>query len=179
MYLVDGSNCLSGLFKLNYSFITFIIFSSEQIDLACDVLTLCMNSLSLGESTSRYGTALERALYHPSANVKLMALKEVHRTASNSEAIAELSQQIPIILALVTCVGDSELSVAKYSSDILILVGKNHDGLRQLLIPEVKKAFADTIITSDIVRFRIYEVNIFVYVTSHTIFAVFLKIQSC
>lgn len=133
-------------------------FFREQIDLACDVLTLCMNSLSLGESTSRYGTALERALHHPSSSAKLMALKEIHRTALNSETIAELSQQIPIILALVTCVGDTELSVAKYASDIIILIGKSREGLRQLLIPEVKKEFAETILISDIVRFRIYEV---------------------
>lgn len=118
-----------------------------------------MNSLSLGESTSRYGTALERALYHPSTNAKLMSLKEIHRTASNSEAIAELSQQISIILALITCVGDSELSVAKYASDILILVGKSREGLRQLLIPEIRRAFADTILISDIVRYRVYEAS--------------------
>lgn len=65
---------------------------------------------------------------------------------------------MPIVVALITCLGDNDLSIAKKSGDILTMIGKSREGLRQLLLPEIRKAFADTILISDIVRFRIYEV---------------------
>lgn len=52
----------------------------DQVDLACEVLTICMSNLSVGETTERYTDSLIRALNHPSANVRLMALKEASYT---------------------------------------------------------------------------------------------------
>lgn len=118
-----------------------------------------MSSLSLGQSTNQYGPSLERALSHPSANVKIMALKEIFRTASNPELVLQLSKQVPLITALIVCVGDDEIAVAKKAADILVLIGKTKDGIRQLMCSQQREVFSQTIAISDVVRFRVYEVR--------------------
>lgn len=154
----DEANETANLLQLPMVFDCLNDSKSEQIDLACEVLSLCMSSLSLGQSTNQYGPSLERALSHPSANVKIMALKEIFRTASNPELVLQLSKQVPLITALIVCVGDDEIAVAKKAADILVLIGKTKDGIRQLMCSQQREVFSQTIAISDVVRFRVYEI---------------------
>lgn len=132
----------------------------DQIDLACDVLTLCLGSLDLGQSTSRYGTSLERALNHPKTNVKIMTLKELIRYTLNPNLIEELCQHTGLLKTIVSCIEDDDLEIAKYASNIVTSVGKFEVGLNYLLSQEVAKAIQILLAGNEIVRLRVYEVFI-------------------
>ncbi|KAF7268905.1 hypothetical protein GWI33_018007 [Rhynchophorus ferrugineus] len=87
----EDASRISNILQLALVFDCLNDNNTEQVDLACDVLSLCLSNLTLGESTNRYGNALERALIHPYSAVKLMALKEIKRSLLNEEVIYAIS----------------------------------------------------------------------------------------
>lgn len=139
----------------------FLVFVfRDQIDLACDVLTLCLGSLDLGQSTSRYGTSLERALNHPKKNVKIMTLKELIKYTLNPNLIEELCLHTSLLKTIVSCIEDNDIEVAKYASDIITSIGKFEVGLNYLLLQDISKLFQTLLASNEIVRLRVYEILI-------------------
>lgn len=130
----------------------------EQVELACDVLSLCMSQLSLGESTDRYDVFIERALNHPFVPVKIMALSEIERNIVDEQILLDLSRRISLIILIIRSIGDDDLSVAKKAAGIITKIGITPTGIKQLLLPEVVKAFHEVISISEVVRLRIFEV---------------------
>lgn len=131
--------------------------NNEQIDLACEVLTLCMTNLNLGESTSRYSTALERALNHPNSAVKLMALTEISREVVSEHLLLDLSQRHSLLINIINCIGDEDLAVATVALKIITALGKMPVVIKQLLTEPVLSAINDNLSMNDVVRLRFYE----------------------
>lgn len=131
----------------------------EQIDLACEVLSLCMNNLNLGESTDKYSLPLERALNHPYSAVKVMALNEIQRNVSNEESLLTICKRISLLNSIIRCLGDSDIAVAKKASDIIIALGLSSPGLKQLVSNDVMTVLYEVMSISEVVRLRIYEVR--------------------
>lgn len=138
--------------------ITKLQFRNE-VELACEVLSLCMSHLSLGDTTNRYNTFLERALKHPFPSVKLMVLKEISRNASNDDVLVDLSKHFPLLTLIVKCIGDQDLSVAKLAGDIITKIGLTEFGIKQLLIPDVAKVIHELAAASEVIRLRVFEVR--------------------
>lgn len=132
----------------------------EQVDLACEVLTLCMSNLTLGDSTKRYSTYLERALNHPYSVVKLTALKEIERNLTDEDILLDISRRSILIHAVIKCIGDNDLGVAKKAADIIIEIGISPNGIQQLLTVESMQVFHDVMATNEVVRLRVHEVGI-------------------
>ncbi|KAJ8919045.1 hypothetical protein NQ315_016951 [Exocentrus adspersus] len=130
--------------------------NTEQVDLACEVLTLCMNHLNLGESTNKYSIPLEKALSHPHNRVKLMALNEIERNVSNEEAL--LSKRVSLINSIIRCIGDNDITVAKKASDIIVTLGISSAGLKQFMSNDILSVFHEIMALSEVVRLRVYEV---------------------
>ncbi|XP_066248492.1 26S proteasome non-ATPase regulatory subunit 5 [Euwallacea similis] len=134
--------------------------NSEQVDLACEVLSLCLSSLHLGESTTKYKTSLERALIHPYHTVKLMALKEIERSISNEEALCSLCEQSALINNIVLCLGDNNLGVAKKAADIIIALGNTVPGANKITSNEMLLQLERVMSINEVVRLRVYEIII-------------------
>jgi 26S proteasome non-ATPase regulatory subunit 5 len=134
--------------------------NSEQVDLACDVLALCMTNLNLGESTNKYGVFLERALNHPFPGVKLMALNEIQRNVENEDVLVDLCKRESLLINIIGCLGDNDLGVAKQASEVIKIVGLSSVGIKQLISADILKALHEIMEVNEIVRFRVYEVSI-------------------
>ena len=145
--------------KMQVNIITILRFFSEQVDLACEVLTLCMTNLNLGESTNKYGVFLERALNHPFPGVKLMALNEIKRNIENEDILVDLCKRESLLINVIRCVGDGDLGVAKMAAEVVQEVGLSAAGIKQLTSVEVLKALHGVMGINEIVRFRVYEVR--------------------
>lgn len=128
------------------------------MELACDVLSLCMSHLSLGDSTERYDMFLERALNHPYSPVKLMVLKEMNRTAANDDLLLDLAKRSSLMGLIVRCIGDEDLGVAKLASEIIHKIALTDSGIKQLLLPDTRKVFEELIGRNEVVRLRVFEV---------------------
>lgn len=131
--------------------------NNEQIDLACEVLTLCMTNLNLGESTSRYSTALERALNHPNNAVKLMALTEISREVVAEHLMLDLSRRHSLLINIINCIGDDDLAVATVALKIITALAKMPIVIKQLLTEPILSAINNTLSKDDVVRLRFYE----------------------
>ncbi|GJQ74529.1 hypothetical protein Trydic_g21394 [Trypoxylus dichotomus] len=110
--------------------------NTEQIDLACEVLTLCLNTLSLGESTNRYNVPLERSLKHPH------------------------SQFTPLLNMVIRCIGNDDLGVATLSSSIITTIGASESGINILLSSDVRNVLTEVMGKNEVVRLRFFEVFI-------------------
>lgn len=134
------------------------VLFSEQVDLACEVLSICLGNLHLGESTTKYKTDLERALVHPFSSVKLMALKEIERSLCNDDALFALCEQTSIINNIVSCLGDDDLGVANKASDIVVALGSTVPGANKIISNDVLIKLQEVTSISEVVRLRVYEV---------------------
>lgn len=141
---------------------TYVGHFREQIDLACEVLTLCLNTLSLGESTNRYNVPLERALRHPHPQVKIMALKEIQRNIASDELLVNFCRHISLLHMVIKCIGNDNLGIAKLACDIVTTIGSSEVCIKTLLTEEVKKEL-DDLGKNEVVRLRIFEVSIYCF----------------
>ncbi|RZB38997.1 26S proteasome non-ATPase regulatory subunit 5 [Asbolus verrucosus] len=144
--------------------------NSEQVDLACEILSLCMTNLNLGESTNKYGVFLERALNHPFPAVKMMALNEIKRNIENEDILVDLCKRESLLINIISCVGDNDLGVAKNASEIITTVGLSSVGIKQLTRADILKALHEIMEVNEIVRFRVYELLIQISMQSETNF---------
>ncbi|KAL1488433.1 hypothetical protein ABEB36_014906 [Hypothenemus hampei] len=131
--------------------------NTEQVDLACEVLSLCLGNLHLGESTSRYQTAFERALNHPFPGVKLMVLKEIERSLLNEEVVSSFCQQTPLLINIVNCIADEDIGVANKASDILVALGITIPGANKITSNEILVPLQELMTANQIVKARVFE----------------------
>lgn len=120
---------------------------------------MCMSNLTIGESTNRYGTFLERALTHPFSGVKIMALSEIQRNIENEDVLLDLCKRESLITNTIQCVGDDDTAVAKKACDVIKLLGLSSNGLKKLTSESTVKSLRDVMGINEIVRFRVYEVR--------------------
>lgn len=132
--------------------------NTEQIDLACDILSICLDNLSIEESSQRYGSPLERALGHPYPAVKLMVLKELERDAKNEDVLIDLCKRSSLLESLVRCLGCEVLEVAAKSSKIIILIGCSDIGIKKLTSTDLIEVFHGVQEINDTIRMRVFEV---------------------
>lgn len=121
-------------------------------------MSLCLSNLTLGESTIRYGNALERALIHPYSVVKLMALKEIKRSLLNEEVIYNICTKTELIMNIIACLKDDDLAVAKDASDIMFTLGITIPGINKITSSDILACLESTMQTNELTRLRIFEV---------------------
>ncbi|XP_045470633.1 26S proteasome non-ATPase regulatory subunit 5-like [Harmonia axyridis] len=143
---------------------------TEQIDLACNVLSLCLNNLSIEETSAKYGTPLERALAHPYSVVKLMVLKELERDVKNEDVLIDLCKRISLLQSIVRCLGCEDLEVATKSANIIKIIGYSDVGIKKLTSTDLIKVFIELQSLNDIIRLRVFEVFVEISKESKTNF---------
>lgn len=104
-------------------------------------------------------TPLERALNHPYPVVKLMALKEIERSLLDEQVLSTLCEQTSLITNIVSCIGDSDLGVAKKASDIMVALGVTIPGANKITNNDVLVSLETVMSINEVVRLRTYEVR--------------------
>lgn len=127
--------------------------------MACEVLSLCLSNLSLGESTTRYDVPLERALGHPQSTVKIMALKQIERNVSRDEAVVDICKRKSLLSTIIRCIGDDDIAVAKKALNIVSLIGISNYGIKTLVSVDVMEVIREIMDLNEVVKLRIFEVS--------------------
>lgn len=144
--------------------------NQEQVDLACEVLSLCMEKLDIGEAALRYTIPLERALTHPNPGVKVMALDELSRilncSSQQRNTLVNNLCKANIFANVVKCIGDDDLKVGARSVGIVSSFSAlNPDCILSANIIQIMK---ETMAKNEVVRLRFYELFITISVESET-----------
>ncbi|KAI4458415.1 26s proteasome non-atpase regulatory subunit 5-related [Holotrichia oblita] len=134
--------------------------NTEQIDLACEVLALCLGTLNLGESTNRFTVPLERALKHPHSQVKIMALKDIQRNIVNDELLVNFCKHTSLLSMAIECIGSDDLAVATLACDIITTIGVSESCIKTLLSKDIQAVLTDVMNKNEVVRLLIFEVFI-------------------
>lgn len=90
-----------------------------------------------------------------------------------SDLAPRLSAEQDLMLSVVECVGHDDAAVARHSIQFLVRLGNSSTGLEALYSPTVLQALSTVMLTSDTVRFRVYEVRI-----KNLIYAALIRIIS-
>lgn len=127
--------------------------SSEQTNVACDILSICMSNLAIDNKVNNY--YLERSLQHANGDVKLLGLSEIERLLANA-APAPVSLDPSITIALIKCLEHGNVNVAAASIRILTQTLPKSLATDQSVRANLTYGLAG----SDLTRCRIYEVAI-------------------
>lgn len=117
-----------------------------------------MTNLNIGESTNKYSVPLERALNHPYANVKLMALTELERYITDDDSMLNLCKTKNLLNSIIKCINDNELSVASKSMKIVTKIGQSDTYIKYLIAEDTIQTIKNCIGQNEVIRLRFYEV---------------------
>lgn len=88
-----------------------------------------------------------------------MALTELQRNIYKDEVINDLCKRNNLLINIVHCIGDDELSVGKKAGEIIHNIGFNCVGIGRLIQKDVLEAFKTVLNKNEVVRLRVYEVD--------------------
>ncbi|RZF41709.1 hypothetical protein LSTR_LSTR012739 [Laodelphax striatellus] len=128
---------------------------NQQIELGCHVLEELLPYLEPAVLLNKYGVAMHRALSHPNETVKQVVLTEMCRAVKDSDLVSRMGDQQALLLSVVECVGNENMSVAKIAISFLVWMGQTPSYLHTLLSPQLMQAFNTVKKKNDTTRFRV------------------------
>ncbi|XP_056146925.1 26S proteasome non-ATPase regulatory subunit 5 [Lampris incognitus] len=129
----------------------------EQIDLCVDILNRVLMALSPVHLAQSYRAELQTGLAHPNEAVKILALTQIGRMMEHLETTTEILKNHSILREVIRCIGEEKIAVGKEATRSLYKLGHSKPGLDTLFRSNLQKDMKDLMATSDIVRYRIYE----------------------
>jgi 26S proteasome non-ATPase regulatory subunit 5 len=127
--------------------------STEQTNLACDILSICMSNINLEQSQTAQ-SVLERALNNANPKVQSIGIKELSRILDLAGADASIVDE-SLINSLFKCLQSSDTKVGTPTIEILVKILPNVIDMN-VVRENVEKTFS----CDDVVRCRTYEVAI-------------------
>ncbi|XP_069025467.1 26S proteasome non-ATPase regulatory subunit 5 [Embiotoca jacksoni] len=128
----------------------------EQVELCVDILERILMALSPVNVVQNYRVELQGGLTHPKETVKILALMQIGRVVEHPDAVTEILNNHDILRGVIHCIGE-EMSVAKQAVQSLSKLSHSKPGLDKLFQSDLLNAIKDVMATSDIIRYRIYE----------------------
>ncbi|KAF3701884.1 26S proteasome non-ATPase regulatory subunit 5 [Channa argus] len=129
----------------------------EQVELCVDILERILMAHSPVDLAQKYRGELQEGLTHPNETVKILALTQIGRMVEHPDAVTEILNDHNILEAVIRCIGEEKMAVAKQAIQSLSMMSHSKPGLEKLFHSDLLKAMKDVMATSDIVRYRIYE----------------------
>uniref|UniRef100_A0A671W7N6 26S proteasome non-ATPase regulatory subunit 5 n=2 Tax=Sparus aurata TaxID=8175 RepID=A0A671W7N6_SPAAU len=129
----------------------------EQVELCVAILERILVALSPVSLVQNYRVELQGGLTHPNDTVKILALTQIGRIVENPDALAEILNNPDILRAVIHCIGAEKIAVPKQAIQSLSKLSHSKPGLDKLFQSDLQKIMKDVMATSDIVRYRIYE----------------------
>ncbi|XP_044190229.1 26S proteasome non-ATPase regulatory subunit 5 [Thunnus albacares] len=147
---------VSGL-RLDVIFALLNTNDREQIELCVDILERILMALSPVYLGQNYRAELQGGLTHPEETVKILALTQIGRMVEHPEAVTEILNNQDILRGVIHCIREEKMAVAKQAIQSLSKLSHSKPGLDKLFQSDLLKVMKDVMATSDIIRYRIYE----------------------
>ncbi|KAK1884640.1 26S proteasome non-ATPase regulatory subunit 5 [Dissostichus eleginoides] len=129
----------------------------EQVELCVGILERILLALGPVTLAQSYRVELQGGLTHPNDTVKILALTQIGRMVEHPEASTEILNNHDILAATICCIGEEKMDVAKQAIQSLSKLSHSKPGLDKLFQTDLLKVMKDVMATSDIIRYRIYE----------------------
>uniref|UniRef100_A0A3Q1BPP3 26S proteasome non-ATPase regulatory subunit 5 n=1 Tax=Amphiprion ocellaris TaxID=80972 RepID=A0A3Q1BPP3_AMPOC len=129
----------------------------KQVELCVDILERFLIALSPVQVVQNYRVELQGGLTHPNESVKILALTQIGRVVDHPDAVAEVLNNNDILRSMIHCIGEEKMAVAKQAIQSLSKLSHSKPGLDKLFQTDLLKVMKDVMATSDIVRYRFYE----------------------
>ncbi|KAL3042072.1 hypothetical protein OYC64_020093 [Pagothenia borchgrevinki] len=129
----------------------------EQVELCVGILERILLALGPVTLAQSYRAELQGGLTHPNDTVKILALTQIGRMVEHPEASTEILNNHDILAATICCIGEEKMEVAKQAIQSLSKLSHSKPGLDKLFQTDLLKVIKDVMATSDIIRYRIYE----------------------
>ncbi|XP_063611735.1 26S proteasome non-ATPase regulatory subunit 5-like isoform X1 [Penaeus indicus] len=143
--------------NLNVLFDSFNSSDSEQVELTVDILTHLLPFVSPKEVVERFSEHLLRGLAHPHEKVRTLVLKEIQLCSDTDTGVMSVVSDAPLLLGVVSGLGDSSLGVVKVACDTLLTVCKQTEGIRAVFSSESVSTMQSVMAKSDSCRFNVYD----------------------
>ncbi|XP_067106810.1 26S proteasome non-ATPase regulatory subunit 5 [Osmerus mordax] len=130
---------------------------SVQIELCVDILGRVLQALSPVHLVQNCRDELKSGLTHSDDSVKILALTQIRRIVKHPEAVTEVLNNHDLLRGVIHCIEAEKISVGKEAIKALKPLSESKPGLDALFRSDLFKELKDVMATSDIVRYRIYE----------------------
>ncbi|KAL2100187.1 hypothetical protein ACEWY4_004581 [Coilia grayii] len=128
----------------------------EQIEICVEVLGRILQAQDPALLFHARKTELESGLQHPDDTVKILTLTQMGRVVENGEALTQMLACEDILKKVIQCIAAEKISVAKEAISALAKLAQCKPGLDALFRTHLKD-LKDVMATSDIIRYRVYE----------------------
>ncbi|XP_013862000.1 26S proteasome non-ATPase regulatory subunit 5 isoform X2 [Austrofundulus limnaeus] len=128
--------------------------SGQRLDV---VFSLLASNDSPVHVVQNYRAELQGGLTHPNETVKILALTQIGRVVEHPEAVTEILNDHDILQAMILCIREEKMSVAKQAIHSLSKISHSKPGLDKLFKSDLLHVVKDVMATSDTIRYRIYE----------------------
>uniref|UniRef100_A0A3Q3VT44 26S proteasome non-ATPase regulatory subunit 5 n=1 Tax=Mola mola TaxID=94237 RepID=A0A3Q3VT44_MOLML len=149
-------DCVSGQ-RFNVIFSLLNSNQREQVELCVDILERILMALSPVCLVQNYKMELHAGLTHPNETVKILALTQIGRIVEHPDAVTDILNNHDILRAVIHCIGEEKIAVAKQAIQCLSKMSHSKPGLDKLFQRDLLKVMKDVMAMSDIIRYRIYE----------------------
>ncbi|XP_001661342.2 26S proteasome non-ATPase regulatory subunit 5 [Aedes aegypti] len=126
--------------------------NSEQTLLACDILSICMSTLAIDES-SEVKNVIEKSLSHVNPRVQAFGLRELRRIVQSRSVDGFVNETL--ILLVIKCLASDDTSVGTPAIELLRLMLPRFVQLRSVL-----ENLEGLLGKGDVVRCRLYELAV-------------------
>ncbi|RXN31009.1 26S proteasome non-ATPase regulatory subunit 5 [Labeo rohita] len=104
-----------------------------------------------------YKTALQSGLNHPDDSVKVLTLTQIGRVAAHADGVTQMLNNAEILRDVIHCISIERIAVAKEAIAALSKLSNTKAGLDALFRSDLLNKLKDVMLTSDIIRYRVYE----------------------
>ncbi|XP_019366377.1 PREDICTED: 26S proteasome non-ATPase regulatory subunit 5 [Gavialis gangeticus] len=129
----------------------------EQVSLCVSILERFLQALDPLDVICDFRGELQEGLFHPDDSVKILTISQVGRIVENSDAVREVVGNPELLRQIIYSIGGEKISVAKEAIKSLSRIAQTQDGLEALFGRSLLVDLKNVMATSDIVRYRVYE----------------------
>ncbi|XP_069465636.1 26S proteasome non-ATPase regulatory subunit 5 [Ambystoma mexicanum] len=129
----------------------------EQIAICVSILERLLEALEPVYVAQNFKEELQRGLFHPDDLVKMLTVSQVGRIVASSEAVAEMFNNLELLRQIILCIGGEKIAVAKEAVKSLSRIAQTKAGLEALFVSNLLNDLKNVMATSDVVRYRVYE----------------------
>ncbi|XP_077050451.1 26S proteasome non-ATPase regulatory subunit 5 [Siphateles boraxobius] len=129
----------------------------EQIEVCVEILSRVLQALEPVQLVQNYKTALQNGLNHPDDSVKVLTLTQIGRVAGHADGVTQMLNSVEILCDVIQCISIERIAVAKEAIAALSKLSNTKAGLDALFRSDLLNKLKDVMHTSDIIRYRVYE----------------------
>ncbi|XP_032832291.2 26S proteasome non-ATPase regulatory subunit 5 [Petromyzon marinus] len=129
----------------------------EHTELCCAVLERALHPQQPQRLLAAHRHNLTRGLLHPHELVRLLSLTLIERIVGDTSCVGDIASQPELLSHVIECIRDDTTSVATQAVRCLVRVAAAREGLQALFTGALLAKLNGVMATSDVVRYRVYE----------------------